>query len=105
MRKRYVSINGEWVEITKDNEPEPRAQRADSVLWNDRAYQDLGDPRFHSRTQHREYMKQHGVTVAADFKEAWKRSEKKRMEVRQGVDPTRRRDIERAISQLNSRRK
>lgn len=109
-RRRYISlkIGGayELVEITKNNEPEQRGPRADSLLWNDRSYQDLGDPRFASRTQHREYMHSRGLTVTSDYKEEWKRAEATRVRFKQeGYDPTRKEDIARAISQLNSRRK
>lgn len=99
-RRRYVQIDGELHEITNEVQPTPRVQNTDSVLWNDRAYQDLNDPRFTSRTQHREYMKRHGLTVTSDFTETWKKAERTRLERRQGIDPTRKRTIENSIRKL-----
>lgn len=103
-RRRYVSIktNGtyELVEITKDNEPESRAPIADSILWNDRSYQDMNDPRFKSRTQHRQYMKDRGLTVTGDYTNEWKQREAQRVKAKQGYDPTRKDDIVQAIHKL-----
>ena len=104
MRRRYVSVKGEWVEVSLDYSQAPRTN-TDAVLWNDRSYQDANDPRFHSRSSHREYMQQHGLTNPSDFTNEWKQAEKRRVEVKQGIDRSRKQDIERAISQLNSRRK
>ena len=74
----------------------------DGLLWNDRSYQDMGDPRFASREQHKEYMRQHGLTTADDYKDQWRRDESKRVEIKQGIDPTRRREVERSIDRINS---
>jgi hypothetical protein len=103
-RRRYIQIDGELVEVMPDYAA-PARTITDSVLWNDRAYQDMGDPRFSSRTQHQQYMKRHGVTVSDDFKGQWAKQEAQRIAARAGADPTRRQDVERAISQLNSRRR
>ena len=102
-RRRYVQINGELVEITDENQPTPRMANAQGVLWNDRAYQDMGDPRFSSRTQHREFMKQHNLTTVDDFKGTWRDSEKQRIAQRQGQDVgSRRRDVVEAVRKLQS---
>ena len=103
-RRRWVQIDGELVEVGQDY-TSPVLCIPDSVLWNDRAYQDMGDARFSSRSQHRAYMKMKGVTVASDYREEWRNREKSRIEAKKGIDPSRKGDIERAISQLNSRRK
>jgi hypothetical protein len=95
MTRRFVQINGELVEVT------PGYQRApvnhDAVLWNDRAYQDMNDPRFTSRKQHREYMKRNGLTTIDDFRQHDQQQAKKREDFYRGVDPTRREDIARAL--------
>lgn len=104
-RRRFIfdKETQEMVEVSLDYEA-PSRQGADGALWNDRAYQDLGDPRFSSRTQHREYMKQNGLTHTSDYREEWKAREKQRIEAKQGKDPSRKEDLHRAIQQLNSRR-
>jgi hypothetical protein len=99
-----VYLDGEPIEVGADYIPPPRSV-TDAILWNDRSYQDMNDPRFKSRTQHRQYMKEKGVTVTSDFNNEWREKEKQRIEWKQGRDPSRKQDIERVISQLNSRRK
>lgn len=101
-RRRYVQIDGELVEITNEMQPTPRAGVKDSILWNDRQYQDMGDPRFGSRTQHREYMKQNGLTVTSDYTDTWRKAEKARILAKQGVDSGRRRSIEESIRKLSN---
>lgn len=102
-RRRYVQINGELIEVGSDYEPPPRdAARQAGLLWNDRAYQDANDPRFSSRTQHREFMKANGLTTVDDFKETWRNAEKRRVESRAGIDPTRRRVIEESFRKVSA---
>lgn len=104
-RRRWIQIDGELVEVSQDYTPEkPDSAKTRGILWNDREYQDMGDPRFSSRAQHREYMKTHGVTTTDDFKGEWKAREAQRVKAAQGYDPTRKEDLVRAINQLNSRR-
>ena len=83
-RRRFIQINGELVEVDPDYQSEPRQAKDTGVLWNDRSYQDMGDPRFSSRSQHREYMKAHGLTTVDDFRGTWKNAEKQRINQRQG---------------------
>lgn len=97
MRRRFIQINGELVEVPLNYQSEPRG--ADSVLWNDRAYQDAGDPRFSSRTQHREFMKKNGLTTIDDFN--WSKDEKRRIELRQGKFSTRS-DVVEALRKVSS---
>ena len=94
-RRRYVQVNGELIEVSPDYAPEPR--RTDAVLWNDRAYQDMNDARFRSRTQHREYMKQHNLTTVDDFAQHDQREAKRREDFYRGIDHERRADIARAM--------
>jgi hypothetical protein len=57
-------------------EPESKLQ-----ISVDRNYENLRTTdgvEINSRRQHKEYMKEHGVTVADDFKENWKKKEKER---------------------------
>jgi hypothetical protein len=96
-RKRWVYINGEAVEVSENYVNQRSVTAADSVLWNDRSYQDMADPRFASRSQHREYMKRNGLTTADDFTNTWQAAAKDRERSMQGVDPSRKRDIAAAL--------
>jgi putative FmdB family regulatory protein len=72
-------------------------------LAGDRAYDGLRTPEgvdVSSRTKHRAYMKERGLTTADDFKGQWKRAAEQRAEEMSGTDPTRRDDIARALDKL-----
>ena len=104
MRRRFVQINGELVEVSGDFVPEARTS---VPVIGDRHYDGLrasDGADISTRTKHREYMKQHGLTTVDDFRTEFKVAEKKRVETKSGVDPTRRRDIERAIGRIAERR-
>jgi len=99
-RRRFVQLNGELVEIGQCYNPTPRSdpRSGDAVLWNDRAYQDMNDPRFASRKQHREYMKRNNLSTIDDYKGEWARAAEKRAQyLTKGVDTDRRADIIRAL--------
>jgi len=59
-----------------------------------------------TRTKHREYMKQHGLTTMDDFSTQWKGDAKRRAEYLQTGKggATRREDVARAIAELERRR-
>jgi hypothetical protein len=53
-----------------------------------------------SKKKHREYMKRHNLTTVDDFKGTWDRAAKEREAwYREGRDPSRRADVQRAINQ------
>ena len=107
MRRRYVQVQGELVEITSDDSPVLRGGGAsgDAALWNDRLYQDAGDVRFRTRSEHRDFMRRHGLTTVDDYREAWRAQEKERVAFRQtGKDPTRKADMIEAVKQLMNKR-
>lgn len=102
MKRRFVQdpVTLELIEVSADFVPDPR--NGDSTLWNDRTYQDGGDPRFSSRSQHREYMARNGLTTVDDYmgpNGEFARAEKRREEFRSGKqrDPARREAIGRAL--------
>lgn len=96
MRRRYIQIEGKLIEVPLDYTPP--ARNSDSLLWNDRSYQDANDSRFASRSEHRDYMKRHGLTTVDDFKGQFAREQKLRERFLQhGTDATRREDIARAL--------
>ena len=97
-RKRYIAVGNRWVEVSNDYTPEPPDRQ--NLLWNDRQYQDMNDPRFNSRETHREYMRRNGLTTADDFTGEWATAAKKRAEFFQGIDPNRGRDIARAAERV-----
>ena len=102
MRRRFVQLDGVLHEVTADFSGTPRGVRGDTTLWNDRAYQDMGDQRFKSRSQHREYMKRNNLTTVDDMHGVWKANEKKRIDVRAGIDPSRKHHIADAIKKLSN---
>ena len=101
-RQRWIyRKDGEVIEVSSDYNGNIRGVAADSILWNDRAYQDMNDPRFASRSQHREYMAKHGLTTVSDYTgNEWKQREKQRLDIRTGVDRNRREFVEKAIHKL-----
>lgn len=107
MRRRWVYVDGEAIEVTQDYVAPTRGGGAsgDAALWNDRIYQDGGDPRFSSRAQHRDYMRQHGLTTVDDFTNTWREAERKRLDFREtGRDPSRRPDMVAALQKLLCKR-
>lgn len=98
-RRRWVQINGELVEVTEDYQQSFAAPNQDHVLWNDRIYQDGGDQRFTSRSQHREYMRMHGLTTMDDYHGQWREAERKRIEYG-APSEERKRDMIEAIHKL-----
>jgi hypothetical protein len=95
VRRRYIQRGLELVEVSNDYVPAP--SNSDAVLWNDRSYQDAGDARFASRSQHREFMKANGLTTVDDYSGQWKRDREKRIAFYRGEDASRRGDIARAL--------
>jgi putative FmdB family regulatory protein len=72
-------------------------------LAGDRGYEGMRAPDgtdLSTRTKHRAYMKERGITTADDFKGEWQRAAVRRAEDMAGVDPGRREDIARAIDKL-----
>lgn len=106
MRRRYVQIEGELQEVGSgfDNPARGGGASGDAALWNDRVYQDGGDPRFTSRKQHRDYMHQHGLTTVDDYSNQWRQDEARRIDFRAtGRDPTRLQHMIEAIHKLENR--
>ena len=98
MRRRWIyPKDGEPYEVGADYVQPVDKTAGDAILWSDRAYQDMGDPRFQSRTSHRLYMKQNNLTTADDFKGEWAGAAKRREEIQKGTDPQRREQIAHAL--------
>ena len=98
MRRRWIyPKDGEPYEVGADYVQPVDKTAGESVLWNDKSYQDMGDPRFQSRTQHRAYMKQNDLTTCDDFKGEWAGAAKQREQIQSGADPQRREQIARLL--------
>jgi hypothetical protein len=95
VRRRYIQRDGVLIEVPLNYAPPP--PNTDSVLWNDRPYQDMNDPRFSSRSQHREFMKREGLTTVDDFKDNFKQAREKRLAFYRGEDASRKEDVARAL--------
>jgi len=103
-RRRYVQIKGELVEITGDYQPQRHNDAG--ALWGDRSYDGLratDGTDISTRAKHREYMKLNNLTTVDDFKETWSKAQEQRDRYRQSGGTFSKRDIERAISQLQRR--
>jgi len=103
-RRRYVQIKGELVEITDDYQPQ--RHNDSGALWGDRSYDGLratDGTDISTRVKHREYMKLNNLTTVDDYKETWSKAQEARDRYRQSGGTFSRRDIERAISQLQRR--
>jgi UDP-2,3-diacylglucosamine pyrophosphatase LpxH len=100
MRRRWIypANGGEPFEVDGDYVA-PSAAVYNGLLWNDRTYQDAGDPRFASRSQHKEFMKANGLTTVDDYKSSWSKQEKQRAEFYTNApDRSRTEDVVRAFT-------
>lgn len=104
-RRRWIQINGELVEVTKDYQPDLRADSG--ALWGDRSYDGLratDGTDISTRSKHREYMKANNLTTVDDFQNSWAKAQEQRAKYVQQGGTFSRRDVERAIHQLQNRR-
>ena len=105
-RLRWVQIEHELIEVDDSYvPPSPDDAKHRGILYNDRIYQDANDPRYFSRTSHREYMKRNGLTTYDDFDGHFKREERKRAEfLTTGRDETRIHDVIKAVDRHTKRK-
>lgn len=101
-KRRWVYRNGEAVEVSADYTP-PR--NYDHLLYNDRLYQDDGDPRYNSRKEHRQYMADNGLSMHSDYTQFYKDKAKEREKHYMGIDPSRKLDVAQAVRTLEQRRR
>ena len=99
-RRRWVYRDGIAIEVDLNYVPKDRGQNTDGVLWNDRLYQDDGDPRYNSRASHRQYMKDNDLSMACDFTQTWQKAAEQRQNISKGIDPSRARDVAQAFEKL-----
>jgi hypothetical protein len=107
-RRRYIQSKEppyNLIEVTEGYEPDRRV--GDSALWGDRHYDGLratDGTDISSRSKQREYMRLNNLTTADDFKETWAKAKEARERYHTQGGSFNRRDIERAIHQLQNRR-
>jgi hypothetical protein len=104
-----VYVDGVAYERGVDPIPE-KAPNTDRALWGDAHYANTRGPNgedLSSRTKHREFLKQTGLTTMDDFKSTWDVALKKKAEyVTQGKGAAVKREhIERAIHELTTRKR
>lgn len=105
-RRRYIQdrFTGELIEVTNDYQAPLRNDSG--VLWGDRHYDGLkatDGSDISTRTKHREYMRANNVTMADDFKDTWAKAQAQRERLYTQGGTFSRRDVERAIHQLQNR--
>lgn len=107
-RRRWIQDRhtGELIEVTLDHQAELRTDSG--ALWGDRNYDGVRAPDgtdISSRTKHREYMRATGLTTTDDFKDTWAKAKQERERLYSQGGTFRRQDIERAMHQLQERRR
>ena len=105
-RRRYIQDRhtGELIEVTSDHQAPLRNDAG--VLWGDRHYDGLkatDGSDISTRTKHRDYMRANNVTMADDFKDTWAKAREQRERLYTQGGTFSRRDVERAIHQLQNR--
>lgn len=105
-RRRYIQDRhtGELIEVTSDYQAPLRNDAG--ALWGDRHYDGAratDGTDISTRSKHREYMRANNVTTVDDFKDTWAKAREQRERLYTQGGTFSRRDVERAISQLQNR--
>ena len=107
-KKRYIQSKVppyDLIEVTEDFSAPVRLDTG--ALWGDRHYDGMratDGTDISTRTKHREYMRVNGLTTSDDFKDSWAKAQEQRDQYRQSGGTFSKRDVERAIHQLQNRR-
>lgn len=107
-RRRYIQRREppyDLIEITDDYQAPLRTDSG--ALWGDRSYDGLtatDGTDISTRTKHREYMKANNLTTIDDFQDSWAKAKEQRERYYKEGGSIGKRDIERAIYQLQNRR-
>jgi len=105
-RRRYIQDRhtGELIEVTSDYQAPMRNDAG--ALWGDRHYDGAratDGTDISTRSKHREYMRLNNVTTVDDFKDTWAKAREQRERLYTQGGTFSRRDVERAIHQLQNR--
>jgi hypothetical protein len=106
-RRRWVYINGVEYEVGVDEIPDRTTPNHNRII-GDSHYEGLratDGTDISTRAKHREYMKRNNLTTMDDFKSTWDSALKAKAEYFTRGGTVKREHIERAIHQLQSRRK
>lgn len=106
-RRRWIQDRktGELIEVSADYTAPMQADAG--ALWGDRYYDGLqasDGTDISSRSKQRDYMRINNLTTADDYKSSWEQSREKRDRLFTEGGTFSKRDIERAITQLQNRR-
>jgi len=108
-RRRWVYVDGVGYEVGVDEIPEnPMEMRPHCMVIGDSHYDGLratDGTDISTRTKHREYMKRNNLTTMDDFNGVFKQALEKKAEYVTKGGTVKREHIERAIHELQSRRK
>lgn len=105
-RRKWIQINGELVEVDPYTYQPPNRMNTDAALYGDRHYDGMratDGTDISTRSKHREYMKLNNVTTVDDFKDTWAKAREQRERLYTQGGTFSRRDVERAIHQLQNR--
>lgn len=95
-----------WIYPRDGSDPYPADERtaaAGGLLVIGDSHYDIGDPRFHSRATHREYMRAHGLSLVDEHKADWDRAAERRAEYfTRATDPNVKADVARAFEQVRA---
>lgn len=110
-RRRYIQdpVTFQMIEVTEDFiAPSRESARNRGALWNDRHYdgmQATDGADISSRKKHRDYMQRKGLTTVDDFSSSWAKAKEQRENYYKNGGSFRRADVERAIYEVNNRRR
>lgn len=107
-RRRYIQSKEPPYELIEISDDYQAPLRTDSgALWGDRSYDGLratDGSDISTRSKHREYMKANNLATVDDFQGTWAKAREQRERLYTDGGTFSKRDIERAISQLQNRR-
>lgn len=93
-RYRWDKELGKLVELGSDED-----LRARGYFITDAAYQNLPE-HLNTRAKHHAYMREHGLTLADDFKETWAKNVAKREAFYKGEDPKRKAQVSEVMERV-----
>lgn len=108
-RRRYIQdpVTLDLVEVTDDYvAPQRESAKNVGALWNDRHYENAratDGTDISTRSRHRAYMAANNLTTVDDFKDTWAKAREQRERLYTQGGTFSRRDVERAIHQLQNR--
>jgi hypothetical protein len=107
-RRRWIYIDGKEYEVGVDQIPETHDMSRHNRVIGDSHYDGLratDGTDISTRTKHREYMKRNNLTTMDDFNSTWGQALKQKADYVTRGGTVKREHIERAIHELQNRRK